>query len=67
MSEPSQYQVHGIALKCHHCGHNTFYTRDGLLNTAAMEILKLGWLNQPADIYICAACGHIEWFLPVEE
>ena len=66
MSEPSQYQVRGIALKCPHCANDTFYFREGLLNTAGMEFLDLGWLDQPSSNYICAVCGRIEWFLSKE-
>lgn len=67
MQKPSPYSVAGRELKCPHCGNNTFYTREIQLNTAVMEYFNLAWLNQSADNYICAQCGRIEWFLPMEE
>jgi hypothetical protein len=28
-----------------------------------MQFLDLGWLNKSADIYVCAQCGLLHWFL----
>ena len=66
MSTPESFKIHGHALKCSHCGNDTFFTRESLLNTAGMTFFKLDWLNQPADNYVYSQCGHIERFLPVE-
>ena len=27
-----------------------------------MTLLDLDFLNKSADIFMCAECGHIEWF-----
>ncbi len=64
MSTPEQIKINGRALKCPHCANDTFHTRESLLNTSGMEFLDLGWLNQPAQNYICSQCGRIEWFIP---
>jgi ribosomal protein S27AE len=66
MATPEKFEVYGKNLVCPHCGNDTFYTRESLLNTAGMAFFKLEWMNQPADNYICAMCGHIEWFHPME-
>lgn len=65
--DPERYQVNGRELKCPHCGNDTFYTRESLLNTAGMTFFKLDWMNQEADNYICSQCGRIEWFMPMDE
>lgn len=59
---PRTYFLHGNAFQCLACGHDAFYRRSSLLNTAGMTFAGLEWLNREASNLICASCGYIHWF-----
>lgn len=60
---PAPVQVAGKALSCVVCGHGTFKTLEGQLNTKAMSLMDLDWLNPSATCHVCSRCGHVHWFL----
>ena len=62
--EPQQVVAAGIPLRCKHCEHDLFYTREAQLNTSAMTLFGLDWLNRSGVCRVCARCGFIHWFLP---
>lgn len=63
MGKPRVIKVHGIDLKCRHCGHGRFIQRSAHLNTPLMTFFDLDFLNRTADIFICEECGFLHWFL----
>src|SRR5688572_15419750 len=50
------------ALRCHVCEGDTFYKREGLLNTTWASFFKLDPLNESAHCVVCEACGYAHWF-----
>ena len=63
MSESQEFFVGGRALQCTHCGGARFTSRSAQLHTAFLSSLDLEFLNKTATVYVCADCGHLEWFL----
>jgi DNA-directed RNA polymerase subunit RPC12/RpoP len=63
MSTGESVRIKDRPLRCTHCGHGRFAHRSAQLNTAFMEFFDLAWLNKTADIYVCAQCGFLHWFL----
>jgi hypothetical protein len=53
-------------LTCRVCGNGDFRHRKAQLHTAAMTFLHLDWAQASAEIFSCAACGFLHWFLPDE-
>ena len=62
--EPETVQVFGNDLLCEICKHNTFYRREGKIQTTAMTFFDLDWANASATCLVCANCGYVHWFLP---
>ncbi len=60
--EAKAYEVQGYKLVCPVCGHDLFWTRRSLLNTATATFFNLDWANREANNFICERCGHIMWF-----
>lgn len=56
-------EVCGKQLICVHCGGNRFIHREAQLNTAVMTFFDIDWLNKSAEVFVCSACGRLEWFL----
>ena len=65
--EPQTIRRAGQELRCGHCGHSQFYSADAQLGTQGQTLLNLEWLGRSARYYICARCGHLEWFVAVPE
>lgn len=63
--EPEQVNVAGIDLRCEICKHDRFYHRRAQMNTSIMSFFGLDWLNQNAECLLCARCGYIHWFAPM--
>ncbi len=59
-----KYEAGGRDMKCPICGHDEFWRRKTLMNTAGMTFWELDWANREADNYICDRCGYILWFFP---
>ena len=55
--------VKGRPVVCPVCGHDRFWTRTTLMNTAGATFLGLDWANRSATNYVCGECGHVLWFL----
>ncbi len=55
--------LRGKQLVCAHCGGNQYVSREAQLNTAFLTFLDLDWLNRTAEVFVCIACGRLEWFL----
>lgn len=55
--------IKGKTLKCSHCGGEDFKKSEAQLNTTFLTFLDLDWLNRTANVFICHACGKLEWFL----
>ena len=56
-------EVRGKQLVCTHCGGRRFARRQAQLNTALMTFFDVDWLNKSAEVFVCSACGRLEWFL----
>lgn len=55
----------GTMLRCEICKNQTFYRREGKIQTTAMTFFDLDWANASAECMVCSACGYVHWFLPV--
>jgi DNA-directed RNA polymerase subunit RPC12/RpoP len=62
----SSFTIHGVPLTCQHCRGTQFNHRNAQLNTAWMTFFDLDWMNAYAEVYACATCGHLHWFLGSE-
>ena len=62
-AKPKSYLILDKPLHCQVCGHDEFWKRDIQLNTAAMEILNMGWANQSAMGFVCDKCGFVHLFV----
>ena len=67
MPEGSTVEIKGKTLCCPHCGGHAFVQRRAKLNTAFMSLFDLDWLNDSAEVFVCAGCGRLEWFLGSDE
>ncbi|KAB3532104.1 hypothetical protein [Alkaliphilus serpentinus] len=61
--EAKSIEVLGNLLKCQVCGHDQFWHRETLMNTAGASFLGFDWANKAADNYVCDQCGYVHWFL----
>ena len=66
MPDSEPVTINGKPVQCAHCNNAEFLTRNALLNTRLMTYLNLDWLNKSARVHVCAACGHLEWFLALD-
>ena len=64
---PESYFIHGRPLRCHHCAGDQFTHRDAELTPALQQLFGPAWGQPSADIYICARCGFVHWFIPQED
>src|SRR5438046_153631 len=51
-------------LSCPICQCPYFSKSQTLLSTKGANFFGLDWTNPSADIYLCAQCSFILWFLP---
>lgn len=64
--EAKAVQVLGRDLRCEVCHHTTFWQQSAQLHGAVASFFQLEWLTgQSAACVICAKCGYIHWFMPV--
>ena len=49
-------------LACLVCGHDRFWRRPALLNTAGATYLGFDWANHEATCFVCERCSHVHWF-----
>lgn len=60
----SELRVKGKAMQCPMCANNTFWRREGKLQTTGMTLLGLDAFNASAVCHVCSDCGYILWFVP---
>jgi hypothetical protein len=46
------------------CANDTFWRREGKLQTTGMTLFGLDAFNASAVCHVCTGCGYIMWFLP---
>jgi len=63
----SKLAVKDKVLICAHCGCDSFYKREGLVNTSLFVLFHLGCWNKSAACYTCSNCGFVHWFIAPEE
>ena len=61
--EVNTHEVRGKPLRCPHCEHDRFWTRNTLMNTKGITFLGVEWANKAAQNYVCDQCGYVLWFL----
>jgi hypothetical protein len=64
--EAERASVAGVELHCEICKHDRFYQRKAQLHSAVASFFDLEWVGPNAQCYVCARCGYIHWFLPVD-
>jgi len=57
------YAIGGKTVTCSHCGGDKFDSGSALLNTRSLTFLGIDFANRGANLLICTACTHVEWFL----
>ena len=65
-SDPEPAIVAGVTLRCEICKFDRFHYRNAQLHGAVASFFDLEWTGPRADCYVCAQCGYIHWFLPVD-
>lgn len=56
-------EISGKELVCSHCSGSAFLRSRAQLNTGFATFLDLDWLNESAEVFACAECGRLEWFV----
>ncbi|MDL1898444.1 hypothetical protein FBQ82_19535 [Anaerolineae bacterium CFX7] len=64
--EPERVQVLGKELRCLVCGGEQFWQRRAQLNTSLATFFNFDWANPSATCAVCAYCGYIHWFAPLQ-
>lgn len=64
---PQTVQVWNRDLECQICRGDRFWKREGHLNASVASFFNLDWTNPSATCLICASCGYIHWFFPVDD
>ncbi len=63
MPELKRVTISGVMLRCAHCGGGAFTPRKWQLAAPLTSVITLGSLNETADVFVCAKCGRLHWFL----
>lgn len=66
VTEPTTVDIHNRPLECHVCRHDYFWRHEAQIHTPAATFFDLEWANRLATCCICARCGYVHWFLPIE-
>jgi hypothetical protein len=61
-SSGSRYRTDWGGVRCTQCGGESFSSGSAMLNTAAMTLVGLDWLNKSAIVLVCVRCSAIHWF-----
>lgn len=56
------FELVGKPVVCLHCGERRFTSRQVLLNTWFMSLLRFDWLDTNATLLSCRHCGALRWF-----
>jgi hypothetical protein len=62
-----RFKVGATPVRCSQCGGNHFDTADALINTRGLTFVGLDFADRGANLLICTACTHVEWFLDQPE
>lgn len=62
---PQTVQVWHRDLECQICRGKQFWTREAQLNTGVASLFNFA--SPTATCLICASCGYIHWFFPVDD
>jgi len=63
MPEYKRVAIKGLDLLCGHCGCGGFTPRRWQLSTPLTSSLSFDSLGATADVFVCARCGKLHWFL----
>ena len=66
VSSVETIEIFGRQLKCHVCENDRFFKREAQLNTRTATMFSIDWANPSGVAVICAHCGFIHWFLPID-
>jgi hypothetical protein len=58
--------IHGIQLRCLVCRHEEFWHHRAQLHTPWATLFDVEYVNRVADCAVCARCGYVHWFMPVD-
>ena len=61
-TEDGHYEVGGKRVSCSHCSNTQFNSKEILLNTWLMSLLRIDWLDSSATVLSCNKCGQLTWF-----
>ena len=64
--EPQVVDVHGRALRCLVCEHDTFFKRQAQLHGRMASLFNVEWTAPTCDCVVCSQCGYVHWFFPDE-
>ena len=59
-------QINGMQLACQICRHGEFWHQSAQLHTGLATFFNVEFANRSADCAICARCGYVHWFMPLE-
>ena len=65
--EPQVVEVHGRALRCLVCEHDTFYRRQAQMHGRLATMFNVEWTAPTCDCVVCSQCGYVHWFFPMKE
>ncbi len=66
--EPGPAEVAGKKLTCPVCGGKDFHRRRASIHGNVAAFFSLEWLaSKHAELYVCARCGNVQWFVGVKE
>lgn len=57
-----RFVVGGKVVRCASCDGERFELGKALLNSTALTLAKLDWLDHSASILTCVNCSEIRWF-----
>jgi hypothetical protein len=61
-TDGGHYEVAGRKVNCSHCNGSSFISKEILLNTWLLSLLRIDWLDSSATVLACEKCGHLTWF-----
>jgi hypothetical protein len=59
---PGRFAAAGRVVRCTHCGGEEFSQTKALMNSTALSLADLDWLDRSATVLVCTSCSLIQWF-----
>lgn len=59
--------IKDVQLVCHHCKHDKFSKREGLIATSFVILFHFGFWNRSGACFVCKNCGYTHWFIDPKE